>query len=99
MFAKLAKSGLLDFSVGRLRNLRHTAPRRVELFSQTPANDNLPGLHCPKGRRRIPSPALTCHWLDRNGRLECRWQAGGEAPIAVVGEHPRRATGRAFAFT
>jgi hypothetical protein len=38
------------------------------------SNDNLPGLRRPKGRRPIPTPVLACHWIDRNGGLECRWQ-------------------------
>jgi hypothetical protein len=60
-----------------------------------PSNDNLPGLRRPKGRRRIPTPALACRWIDRNGRLECRWQAvpGGDAPIGDFDEHGM--TGRA----
>jgi hypothetical protein len=59
------------------------------------SNDNLPGLRRPKGPRRIPTPALACHWIDRNGRLECRWQAvpGGDAPIGDFDEHGM--TGRA----
>jgi hypothetical protein len=24
--------------------------------------------------RRSPAPALTCHRLERNSRLECSWQ-------------------------
>ena len=59
------------------------------------SNDNLPGLRRPKGRRRIPSPALACHWVDRNGRLECHWQAApdGDAPIGDFDRHGT--TGRA----
>ena len=93
MFKKLATSRLADFGIGGFRNLRRTAPRQTGFLNQAPANDNLPGLRRPEGRRRIPSPALACHWLDRNGRLECRWQAepSGDAPIADVGEHARRA--------
>jgi hypothetical protein len=84
MFKKLAKSRLVDFSVGGFRNLRRAAPCRAEFLNQTPANDNLPGLRRPKGRRRIPTPALACHWIDHNGRLECRWQAetSRDAPVA-----------------
>ncbi|GAC1507236.1 MAG: carbohydrate porin [Bradyrhizobium sp.] len=47
-------------------------------------NDNLPAfrhLACP-GRRRIPARALACHWIVRNGRLECRWHTEGDAPLA-----------------
>jgi len=47
------------------------------------------GLRRPKGQRRIPTPALVCHWFNRNGRLECRWQAepSGDAPISDFDEH------------
>jgi len=51
------------------------------------SNDNLPGFRRPAatGKRRSPSPALACHWFDRNGRLECRWLAepNDDAPIAA----------------
>jgi hypothetical protein len=32
---------------------------------------------------------LACHWIERNGRLECRWQveASGDAPIGDSDEH------------
>ena len=97
MFTRLAKSKLADFKVGGFRPLQ---PRRVALrgagfFNDTPSNDNLPGLRRPKGQRRIPTPALACHWFNRDGRLECRWQAepNGDAPISDFGEH--RTTGGA----
>jgi hypothetical protein len=85
-----------NFGFGGLRSLQ---PRRVALrgagfFIDTPSNDthsndNLPGLRRPKGQRRIPSPALACHWFNHNGRLECRWQAepSGDAPIGDFDEH------------
>jgi hypothetical protein len=74
MFTKLAEF--------RLAQSRRPAPGPNEAIR--PSNDNLPGLRRPKGRRRIPNPALACHWIDRNGRLECRWQAesSGDAPVA-----------------
>ena len=87
MFKKLAKSRLADFSVGGFGNLRRAAPRRTGFFNQTPANDNLPGLRRPRGQRRIPTPALACHWFDRNGRLECRWQAEPDGDAPITGEH------------
>jgi hypothetical protein len=85
MFTKLAEF--------RLVQSRRTAPGLGEAI--THSNDNLPGLRRPKGRRRIPTPALACHWIDRNGRLECRWQAepNGDAPLGNVDE--RGAMGRA----
>ena len=76
MFTRLAKF--------RLVQSRRTAPGPGEAIMHS--NDNLPGLRRPKGRRRIPTPALACHWIDRNGRLECRWQADGDAPVADAGE-------------
>jgi hypothetical protein len=97
MFKRLAKSRLADFTFG---GFRHLQPLRIALrgagFSNDAcSNDNLPGLRRPKGQRRIPTPALACHWFDRNGRLECRWQAesNGDAPIGDFDEHG--ATGRA----
>jgi hypothetical protein len=91
MFKRLAKSRLADFRLGGLRPLQ---PRRVALrgagfFNEPHSNDNLPGLRRPKGRRRIPTPALACHWFNCNGRLECRWQAepSGDAPIGDFDEH------------
>ena len=96
MFKRLAKSRLADFKLAdfKLGGFRPLQPRRVALrgagfFNETHSNDNLPGLRRPKGQRRIPSPALVCHWFNRNGRLECRWQAepNGDAPIGDVDEH------------
>ena len=91
MFKRLAKSRLADLKRGGFRPLQ---PRRVALrgagfFNDTHSNDNLPGFRRPKGQRRIPTPALACHWFDRNGRLECRWQAepNGDAPISDFDEH------------
>jgi hypothetical protein len=94
VFTRLDKSRIADFNLGRFRPLqpRRVTSRGVGLFNDTPSNDNLPGLRRPKGQRRIPSPALACHWFERNGRLECRWQAEprGEAPIADFDEHGTR---------
>lgn len=95
MFKRHAKSSLTDFRlVGfRLRGFRSLEPLRVALrgagFVDTPSNDNLSGLRHPKGRRRIPSPALACHWINRHGRLECRWQVepSGDLPIGDFDEH------------
>jgi hypothetical protein len=62
------------------------------------SNDNLPGFRRPAatGKRRSPSPALACHWFDRNGRLECGWLAGpnDDAPLGEVVEYEHRTTGR-----
>ena len=63
------------------------------------SNDNLPGFRRPAatGKRKSPSPALACHWFDRNGRLECRWltETNDDAPIGDVDEHKHRTTVRA----
>ena len=90
MFTRLAASTLVKFS---LVQSRRAAPGPGEAVMHS--NDNLPGLRRPKGRRRIPTPALACHWIDRNGRLECRWQAepDGEAPLGDFDAHSK--TGRA----
>jgi hypothetical protein len=95
VFKTFAKSRLADFKRGGFRPLLPRVALRAGLFSETPSNDNLPGLRRPKGRRRIPSPALACHWVDRNGRLECHWQAApdGDAPIGDFDRHGT--TGRA----
>jgi hypothetical protein len=94
---RLAVFGLADFKLAGFRPLqpRRAALRGAGLFSETPSNDNLPGIRRPKGRRRIPSPALACHWVDRNGHLECHWQAApdGDAPIGDFDHHGT--TGRA----
>ena len=91
MFKRLAKSRLADLKRGGFRPLqpRRVASRGAGFFSEPHSNDNLPGFRHPKGQRRIPTPALVCHWFNRNGRLECRWQAeaGGDAPISDFDEH------------
>ena len=93
MFTRLAKF--------RLVQPWRTAPGpREAVFSRDMhSNDNLPGFRRPAatGKRRSPSPALACHWFDRNGRLECRWltETNDDAPIGDVDEHKHRATVRA----
>ena len=78
MFARLAESTFVKF---RLAQSRRTAPGPGKAIM--PSNDNLPGLRRPKGRRRIPTPALACHWINRNGRLECRWQVESDSAAPV----------------
>jgi hypothetical protein len=73
---------------------RRIAPGQRPVF--TPCNDNLSGFRrLAAGMRRSPTPALACRWLDRDGRLECRWQAetSDDAPSAEVDyyEHPTQA--------
>ena len=94
MFKRLAKSGLVNFWPLQPQRI---APGLGEVSLSNPAhsNDNLSGLRRPAAtsRRRHPTPALACHWFDRDGRLEYRWQVDGDAPIAGVDEHQRRTTG------
>jgi hypothetical protein len=85
MFTKLAKSGLVKFwpvLPWRLAPALHAAG----LSNRPCGNDNLPGFRRPAATspRRPETPALTCHWFDRNGRLECRWQTERAAPIAIL---------------
>ena len=74
MFTTLAKSGLARL---RLIQLRRIAPgsHQVVFSHHQHLNDNLPGFRrlAAAGKRRSPSPALACHWIDRDGRLECCW--------------------------
>jgi hypothetical protein len=77
MFPRLAKF--------RRVGLRSFARVTIDV---THSNDNLPGFRRPAvtGRRRSPTPALACHWFDRNGQLECRWLAetNGDTPIGDI---------------
>jgi hypothetical protein len=74
---KLAGFKLADFRVGGFRPLqpRRAALRWAGFFNETHSNDNLPGFRRPvaAGKRRSPTPALACHWFNRDGRLECCW--------------------------
>jgi hypothetical protein len=101
MFKRLAGSKLADFKFGGFRPLQpqRVAVRGAGFFNEPLSNDNLPGFRRPKGQRRIPTPALVCHWFNRNGRLECRWQAepNGDAPLSDFAEH--RTTDRAFGLS
>ena len=87
MFTRLAKF--------RRVGLRHIVPVPNCVMH---SNDNLPGFRRPAatGKRRSPSPALACHWFDRDGRLECRWLAepNDDAPLGNVVEYEHRTTGR-----
>jgi hypothetical protein len=82
MFTKLAKSGPVKFWPVRPQRLA-PGPHKAGPFNATHCNDNLPGFRRPRGQRRIPSPPLVCHWINRNGRLECRWRAEPAAPSAA----------------
>jgi hypothetical protein len=63
----------------RLARFRPFEPPRVIPRGARAAysNDNLPGRRRPAGERRSPPPALACHWHlnERDGRLECHWEA------------------------
>ena len=87
MFKRLAKSGLADFTFGGFLQPLRMAQRGAGFSIASHSNDNLPGLRRPRGQRRIPTPALACHWFDRNGRLECRWQAEPDDDAPIAGEH------------
>jgi len=97
MFKKLAKSGFAKFWPAEPRRIAQGL-HEVGLFDDTYANDNLPGFRRPAaaGKRRSPAPALTCHWLERNGRLECRRQAerSGDKTIGDLTSAVRRADPR-----
>jgi hypothetical protein len=89
MFKRLAKSGLVKLWPVQPQRI---APglHMVSCSNAPHSNDNLPGFRRPAaaGKRRVPTPALACHWLNRDGRLECRWQAessdGAPAPAIPV---------------
>jgi hypothetical protein len=98
MFTRLAEFWLVQ--PWRIAPGPREAMFSKDMFSRAMhSNDNLPGFRRPAatGKRRSPSPALACHWFDRNGRLECRWLAdtNDDAPIGDVAEHKYRTTGRA----
>jgi hypothetical protein len=85
MFKRLAKSGLADLAFGGFLQPLRMAQRGAGFSIASHSNDNLPGLRRPRGQRRIPTPALACHWFDRNGRLECRWHAEtDDAPDGAI---------------
>jgi hypothetical protein len=92
MFTRLATTGLVKsrFAKSGFARFWPVQPRRAAPVScqaglPVHGNDNLPGFRHPavSGKRRSATPALACHWIDRDGRLECRWQAepDGDAPI------------------
>jgi hypothetical protein len=99
MFTRLAKTGLVKSGFAKFWPVQ---PRRVAAVScqaDPPAygNDNLPGFRRPAvlGKRRCPTPALACHWIDRDGRLECRWQAEPDGKPPIGGCDESSALGRA----
>jgi hypothetical protein len=98
MFTRLAKSGLVKFWPVQPQRIAQGL-HRAELFNRSYSNDNLPGFRRPAatGKRRYPTSALACHWFNRNGRLECRWQVADGAPIADADEQQRRVLQKSFA--
>jgi hypothetical protein len=72
------------------------APRRSVAFNNGHCNDNRPGSRRSPGQYPCPKQALSCHWIEIDGRLECRWEQarGGEAPQDYPNQP--RPTGRAF---
>jgi len=97
MFTRLAKSGLAKFWPVEPR---HIVPRPHLADLPTHCNDNLPGFRQPAaaGKRRAPTLAVVCHWVNRDGRLECRWQAepDGDAPIAGFEERSAKSRNSAI---
>jgi hypothetical protein len=95
MFKRLAKSGLVKFWPVQPQRIAQGL-HRAELSNRSYSNDNLPGFRQPAaaGKRRSPTPALACHWFNRNGRLECRWQVADEAPAGGFDERRHSARGR-----
>src|SRR6202048_3187486 len=98
MFTRLAKFRLVQ--PWRIAPEPREAMFSKDMFSKVMhSNDNLPGFRRPAatGKRRSPSPALACHWFDRNGRLECRWLAeiNEYAPLGDVDEQEYPPAGRA----
>ena len=93
MFKRLAKSRLADLKRGGFRPLqpRRAALRWAGFFNETHSNDNLPGFRRPvaAGKRRSPTPALACHWVYRNGRLECCWYFEADATPSDGFDAPR----------
>jgi len=93
MFARLAKSGLVTsgFSKSGFAKFwpvqsRRGAPAPCLASVLAHSNDNLPGIRRPAATGERVTPALACHWVERDGRLECRWQVDGDAPPAGLGE-------------
>src|SRR3979490_1327854 len=87
MFAKLAKTGLVITGLVKfwLVQPRRITPGAYKAGRPAYCNDNLPAARRSISRRRPPTPALPCHWLDRDGRLECCWhREGGDAPRGGV---------------
>ena len=75
MFKRLAKSGLVRFGLVRPQRAA-LGPIEAGFSNRSYSNDNLAGFRRPAasaGKRRSPTPVLTCHWFDRGGRLECCW--------------------------
>src|SRR6202049_676250 len=88
MFTRLAKFRLVQpWRIAR-------GPRGAMFSKDMHSNDNLLGFRRPGGGRRIPSPALACHWFDRNGRLECRWLAGTHNDVPPDAVDQRSAPGQ-----
>jgi hypothetical protein len=97
MFTRFAKSALARFwpvQRGCIARVAHAVgPGRSY------CNDNLPGFRRPAvaGKHRAAPPALACHWLLRDGRLECCWHVvtGDERTRGRDAEHPlpRRLSG------
>lgn len=49
------------------------APFRAAPVNNSHSNDNRPGFRRPADQRLRPRPAMVCHWIEVDGRMECRW--------------------------
>src|SRR5258706_12809882 len=99
MFSRLAKSGLVKFRLVQPRRFA-PGPREAMFWKDIHCNDNLPGFRRPAatGKRRSPSPALACHWFDRNGRLECHWRVESFDETSVEEPEARQTSSRISAW-
>jgi hypothetical protein len=100
MFAKLAKTGLAKTGLAKFWLVQppRMTPGAYKAGRPSYCNDNLPAAH--RAISRPPTPALACHWLNRDGRLECCWhRESGDAPRGGVdGQAHSTATGDDFAW-
>ena len=72
---------------------RRTTPRPLVAFNNSHSNDNRPG-HSP-GQRPCPKQVLTCHWIEIDGRLECRWERAASGEGSQCHQRQSHPTGRA----
>lgn len=78
----------------KLARFRHVQPQRMALplHATAHSNDNLSGFRRPQGSRRIPPPALACHWSLIDGMLTCHWRV--ESLGGTTADEPDQPVGR-----